>query len=168
MIIEEGESTDGKRHSAEEEPTQGGRRCCRKLRRINPQETFGRFLADTGLIDEQVLDRAKRAAKTTVALAKFLGLSLATDFPLQAVLPELIAVEFIRRNKILPLGTSKETLRVGVVDPFASETLRSWPTSWISSLRSVSFRSANSKKLLQRFILTLPPILSHQAAAPRP
>ena len=109
-------------------------------------ESFGHFLTNAGLIDEQVLDRAGRAAKTTgerldrvliklgllsetevtAALAKFLGLSLvaAADLPLQPVLSDTIGSAFIRRNKVLPLGVENDALRVGVVDPFATEPLR--------------------------------------------
>jgi general secretion pathway protein E len=110
------------------------------------QSEFGHFLIGTNLIDEQVLDRADRASRTTgerldrvltklglisendltAALCTYLGIDAITpsEIPVAPVLADIIGMDFVRHNKILPLAVETTKLKVGVVDPFADEPLR--------------------------------------------
>jgi general secretion pathway protein E len=109
-------------------------------------DEFGTFLLATKLLDGQVLDRAQRASKSTgerldrvltklgliseadliLALAKYLNAPVvaAPRIPIEPVLPQIIDADFVRRNKILPMSVIDDVLEVGVVDPFADESLR--------------------------------------------
>jgi general secretion pathway protein E len=107
------------------------------------EERFGRFLIAEKIIDHIVLERAVSAARKTgerldrvltklglvpeanvaVALSNFLCLTVArpTDVPLERILPDLIEADFVRRNKVLPLGLENGALSVGVTDPLNLE-----------------------------------------------
>jgi general secretion pathway protein E len=107
------------------------------------EEGFGRFLLAEKIIDYIVLERAISAARKTgerldrvltklglvaetalaAALSNFLSLALAkpADVPLERILPDVIEADFVRRNRILPLGLRDGTLSVGVTDPFNLE-----------------------------------------------
>jgi general secretion pathway protein E len=109
-------------------------------------EHFGPFLTDENIIAVPVLDRARRAARTTgerfdrvltklglmseaelaQALSRYLSIPLATaaDVPAEAVRPDLIGPDFVRRNRVMPLSAGDGALSVGVTDPFNDEPLR--------------------------------------------
>src|ERR1700733_10754953 len=99
---------------------------------------FGNFIRAEKIVDGAVLDRAVSAARKsgerldrvltklgliaeenlTVALSKFLSLPIvqARDIPLERVIPNVVAAEFVRRNRILPLSLNDSVLSVGVAD----------------------------------------------------
>jgi general secretion pathway protein E len=109
-------------------------------------DSLGAFLADRGHIDDATLDRARRAARTTgerfdrvltklgllsetdltAALAAYLSMPIASpaEVPTEAILPEIVRADFVRRNRVLPLAVSEESLTAGVTDPFSEEPLR--------------------------------------------
>jgi general secretion pathway protein E len=122
---------------------------------VSLTDGFGVFLIEAGLIGDQVLDRARRAAKTTgerfdrvltklgllsdtdltQALANYLEIPVlvSTRIPIEPILPNVIDIEFVRRTKILPLAVIDDKLEVGVVDPFADESLRA--LAYLTDLR---------------------------------
>ncbi|MGY3449872.1 GspE/PulE family protein [Bradyrhizobium sp. USDA 4353] len=107
---------------------------------------FGEFLLAENVLDRLSLDRAGRASQTTgdrldtvltklglvpeaglvAALAKFLAIDLvrAGDVPSEPVLPQLVEAEFVRHNRVLPLGSHDGKLTVGVTDPFNHDPVR--------------------------------------------
>src|SRR5215831_7683589 len=109
-------------------------------------EHFGGFLTDENAITSLVLDRARRAARTTgerfdrvltklglmseaelaAALSRYLSVPLASaaDVPAEPILPDMIRPDFVRRNRVIPLAVDGGTLSVGVTDPFNDEPLR--------------------------------------------
>ena len=109
-------------------------------------QKFGDFLLAEHILDRMSLDRAGRAAQTTgdrldtvltklglvseiglvSALSKFLALDLvrADEIPLEPVLPELVEAEFVRHNRVLPLGSKQGRLAIGVTDPFNHDPVR--------------------------------------------
>lgn len=109
-------------------------------------EHFGAFLTDENIIASLVLDRARRAARTTgerfdrvltklglmsetelaSALSRYLSIPLATaaDAPAEPIQPDMIRPDFVRRNRVMPLAVDAGTLSVGVTDPFNDEPLR--------------------------------------------
>ena len=109
-------------------------------------EQLGAFLAAENLIERAALDRARRAARTTgerfdqvvtklglisetdlaLALSKYLAIPIAksADVSPEPVLPDLIDVDFIRRNRIMPLSLASGCLTIGVTDPFNEEPVR--------------------------------------------
>jgi general secretion pathway protein E len=109
-------------------------------------EAFGSFLVRESLIERSVLDRARRAAATTgerfdLVLTK-LGLVSESDLatwlsnylsipiaeaaclPAEPVLADVIEVDFVRRNRVMPLAVADDGLVVGVTDPFNREPIR--------------------------------------------
>jgi len=109
-------------------------------------EHFGAFLTDENIITSLVLDRARRAARTTgerfdrvltklglmsetelaSVLARYLSIPLASaaDVPAEPIQPDMIRPDFVRRNRVMPLAVDAGTLSVGVTDPFNDEPLR--------------------------------------------
>jgi general secretion pathway protein E len=109
-------------------------------------EHFGAFLTDENIITSLVLDRARRAARTTgerfdrvltklglmseaelaAALSRYLSIPLATAaaVPAEPIQPDMIPPDFVRRNRVMPLAVDAGTLSVGVTDPFNDEPLR--------------------------------------------
>src|SRR5262249_51280972 len=109
-------------------------------------QDFGAFLAEEAIVDRAVLERARRAAHTTaerfdhvltklglvsegdlaVNLSKYLSIPLATPalVPPAPVLPDRVSVDFVRRNRVLPLAVVDGRLAVGVTDPFSDEPIR--------------------------------------------
>jgi general secretion pathway protein E len=109
-------------------------------------EHFGAFLANENIITSLVLDRARRAARTTgerfdrvltklglisetdlaSALSRYLSIPLATagDVPAEPVQLDMIRPDFVRRNRVLPLAIYAGMLSVGVTDPLNDEPLR--------------------------------------------
>jgi general secretion pathway protein E len=107
---------------------------------------FGSFLAEEGIVERSVLDRARRASHTTgerfdhvltklglvsdgdlaVGLSKYLAISLATPalVPAEPVLADRVGADFVRRNRVLPLACADGRLTVGVTDPFNDEPMR--------------------------------------------
>jgi general secretion pathway protein E len=107
---------------------------------------FGAFLIDENIITSQVLDRARRAARSTgerfdrvltklgliseaelaSALSRYLSIPLATaaDVPAEQVMAEMIRPDFVRRNRVMPLAVNAGSRSVGVTDPFNDEPLR--------------------------------------------
>ncbi|BAM91976.1 general secretion pathway protein E [Bradyrhizobium oligotrophicum S58] len=107
---------------------------------------FGEFLLAENILDRMSLDRAGRASQTTgdrldtvltklglvpetglvAALAKFLAIDLvhADEVPSGPVLPQLVEAEFVRHNRVLPLGSHDGRLSVGVTDPFNHDPVR--------------------------------------------
>jgi len=107
---------------------------------------LGSFLLDRNVIDTAVLDRARRAVRSTgerfdrvltklgllseadltAALCSFLAVPPATlaEVPAAPILPDDIKAEFVRRNRVMPLALGEGTLVVGVTDPFNDEPLR--------------------------------------------
>jgi general secretion pathway protein E len=104
---------------------------------------FGGFLVNEKVIDNAVLDRAESAARKTgeriehvltklglvteadvaAALSKFLSIPLVVpaDVPLEPVLPDVVAANFIRHNRIMPLAIRDDAIVVGLTDPFNRE-----------------------------------------------
>jgi general secretion pathway protein E len=113
---------------------------------VDLADQFGAFLIDENIITSQVLDRARRAARSTgerfdrvltklgliseaelaSALSRYLSLPLATaaDVPAEQIMPEMIRPDFVRRNRVMPLAVNAGSLSVGVTDPFNDEPLR--------------------------------------------
>jgi general secretion pathway protein E len=113
---------------------------------VDLADQFGAFLIDENIITSQVLDRARRAARSTgerfdrvltklgliseaelaSALSRYLSVPLATaaDVPAEQVMPEMIRPDFVRRNRVMPLAINAGSLSVGVTDPFNDEPLR--------------------------------------------
>jgi general secretion pathway protein E len=109
-------------------------------------DQFGAFLIDENIISSPVLDRARRAARTTgerfdrvltklgliseaelaAALSHYLSVPLATgtEVPPEPIQPDMIQPDFVRRNRVMPLSVGAGTLSVGVTDPFNDEPLR--------------------------------------------
>jgi general secretion pathway protein E len=107
---------------------------------------FGAFLIDENVISSLVLDRARRAARTTgerfdrvltklglmseaelaSALSRYLSVPLvtATDVPAEPIQTDMIRPDFVRRNRVMPLALNAGTLSVAVTDPFNDEPLR--------------------------------------------
>src|SRR5260221_1804011 len=103
-------------------------------------EHFGAFLTDENIITSSVLDRARRAARTTgerfdrvltklglmsetelaSTLSRYLSIPLTTaaDVPAEPIQPDMIRPDFVRRNRVMPLAVNVGTLSVGVTDPF--------------------------------------------------
>src|SRR5215475_3910076 len=116
------------------------------LNRASLADSLGALLLDRGDIDGAVLDRARRAARTTgerfdqvltklgllseadltAALCAFLSIAAASpaDLPAEPILPDTIKADFVRRNRIMPLALREDSLVVGVADPFNDEPLR--------------------------------------------
>jgi general secretion pathway protein E len=114
--------------------------------RAGPEQSFGDFLLAEKIIDRMALERAASAAQKTgdrldrvltklglvaetdlvAALSAFLSLRLvgANDLPMEPVLPDLFEADFVRRNRVLPLGIASGVLSVGVTDPFNQEPVR--------------------------------------------
>ena len=109
-------------------------------------ERLGAFLAAENVIERAALDRARRAARTSgerfdqvltklglisetdlaLALSKYLTIPIAksADVPPEPVLADLIDVDFIRRNRIMPLSLAPGRLTIGVTDPFNEDPVR--------------------------------------------
>ncbi|WP_434880490.1 GspE/PulE family protein [Bradyrhizobium sp. HKCCYLRH3061] len=107
---------------------------------------FGEFLLAENILDRMSLDRASRASQTTgdrldtvltklglvpetglvTALAKFLSIDLVRidEVPSEPILPQLVEAEFVRHNRVLPLGSHDGRLSVGVTDPFNHDPVR--------------------------------------------
>jgi general secretion pathway protein E len=120
---------------------------------------LGAFLRERGLVDAAVVDRAQRATRTTgerfdrvltklglvaetdlaAALSQYLSIPLAApgDVPPEPLLPDVIASDFVRRTRVMPLALAKDTLAVGIADPFNDEPLRA--LAYLTGL-SVSLR----------------------------
>src|SRR6266581_4057270 len=95
-------------------------------------ETFGAFLAEENIVDRAVLDRARRAARTTgerfdrvltklglisesdlaTALSRHLSIPMASPahVPAQPILPDVVGPDFVRRNRVMPLAVSEGAL----------------------------------------------------------
>ncbi len=119
------------------------------------EQSFGDFLIAENIVDHIVLERATSAAHKTgerldrvltklglvseinlaAALSKFLALELARpgDLPLERLLPDVIEVDFVRRNRVLPLALEGGTLSVGVTDPLNIEPIRA--LAYLTSLK---------------------------------
>jgi len=132
------------------------------------QEEFGEFLVAEKLVDRLVQERAASAAHKsgerldrvltklglisedhlTAALSKFLALPIVrpSDIPLDRVLPELIELDFVRRNKILPLALGDGTLSIGVTDPLNSEPIRALAYLTKTDVRVQIFSPAEFEK----------------------
>jgi len=104
------------------------------------------FLLEQNYVDPAVVDRARRASRTsgerfdrvltklglmsetdlTLALSQYLSMPLAVsaDIPPQPLLIDEISADFVRRNRVLPLALTEEALTVGIADPFDDEPLR--------------------------------------------
>jgi general secretion pathway protein E len=109
-------------------------------------DDLGEFLIEQGLIDEAVLDRAKRATRTTgerldrvltklglmseadlaAALSRHyeIPLAAAADVPEAPILPDVIGPGFVRRSRVVPLNLAGDVLVVGLTDPLNDEPLR--------------------------------------------
>jgi general secretion pathway protein E len=107
---------------------------------------FGSFLAEQAVVEQSVLERARRAAHTTgerfdhvltklglvsegdlaVSLSKYLSIPLATStlVPAAPVLADRVGADFVRRNRVMPLATTEGRLAVGLTDPFNDEPIR--------------------------------------------
>jgi general secretion pathway protein E len=107
---------------------------------------LGAFLVERQLVDPAVVERARRATRTTgerfdrvltqlglvsepdlaAALADYVGIPLVapSDVPAEPVLSDVVAADFVRRNKVLPLALARDTVTVGIADPFSDEPLR--------------------------------------------
>jgi general secretion pathway protein E len=119
---------------------------CRDPQAAEFPDCLGAFLLARNVIDRPALDRAHRAAQATGerfdhvltklgllseadlagALSEYLSLPIvsAADLPAAPLLADLIELDFVRHNKIMPLAASANTLAVGVIDPFADEPIR--------------------------------------------
>jgi general secretion pathway protein E len=95
---------------------------------VDLADHFGAFLIDENIITSQVLDRARRAARSTGerfdrvltklgfiseaelagALSRYLSEPLATvaDVPAEQVMPDIIRPDFVRRNRVMPLAVN--------------------------------------------------------------
>ena len=109
-------------------------------------DRFGAFLVDQRLAEHAAIERALRAAQTTgerldrvltklglvseagiaAALSKFLSIPIVTaaHIPSEPILPDVVDVGFVRRNRVMPLAIDDERLVVGVVDPLHEEPIR--------------------------------------------
>src|SRR5215831_20293258 len=89
-------------------------------------ERFGAFLTDENIITSLVLDRARRAARTTgerfdrvltklglmseaelaSVLSRYSSIPLAgaADVPAEPIWPDMIRPDFVRRNRVMPLA----------------------------------------------------------------
>ena len=107
-------------------------------------EAFLAFVADSGKMDAGGMQRAGEARRrtgqridvvlielgilstetVTAALARFFGLEIADrgDLPTEPVAVGLEA-DFLRRNRVLPLGLSDTEMIVGIDDPFDSSVI---------------------------------------------
>jgi general secretion pathway protein E len=114
--------------------------------RAAPVQSFGEFLLAEKIIDRMALERAASAAQKTgdrldrvltklgliaetdlvAALSAFLSLRQvgSNDLPMEPVLPDIFEPDFVRRNRVLPLGVTSGVLAVGVTDPFNQEPVR--------------------------------------------
>jgi general secretion pathway protein E len=112
----------------------------------NFAESFSLFLTDQKVCERSVLDRARRAARSSgerfdhvltklglvsefelvAALANYLSMPLVlpTQIPTEPVLAEIIDAAFVRRAKIMPLAADDQGIAVGVTDPFNDEPVR--------------------------------------------
>jgi general secretion pathway protein E len=65
-------------------------------------------------------------AELAAALSKYLSVPLAASaqIPPEPVLCEIVEGDFVRRNRVMPLAITDETLMVGIVDPFNDEPVR--------------------------------------------
>jgi general secretion pathway protein E len=110
-------------------------------------DAFCRCLVSQGLSDPQVLTRARRAAESageridhvliklgliaesdlTSAYAGYCGLPVlgAPDLPDRPILTERLKLSYLKSNRILPISTAAGVLRLGTVDPFIGELVRS-------------------------------------------
>jgi general secretion pathway protein E len=135
---------------------------------IRFEEEFGEFLATEKVVDRPVLERAISASHKsgerldrvltklglisedhlTIALSRFLALPVVrtTDIPLDRVLPEIIELDFVRRNKVLPLSFRDGTLSIGVTDPLNSEPIRALAYLTKTSVRVEIFSPADFEK----------------------
>jgi general secretion pathway protein E len=117
-------------------------------------EGFGAFLLAQELVDESVVERARRATHTagerfdrvltklglmsetdlTGALSHYLSIPLAapSDLPREPVLADLITADFVRRARVMPLALTADRLLLGVVDPFNDEPMRA--VAYLTSL----------------------------------
>jgi general secretion pathway protein E len=106
---------------------------------------FGGALLAAGLLDRLQLARAERAQKQSgerfdavlvalglvsedemaVSLADHLGLGLARpdQLPARALLRDRLDLEFLRRNRVLPIADDGQALTVAVSDPFATDAV---------------------------------------------
>jgi general secretion pathway protein E len=109
-------------------------------------EHLGSFLLERELVDEAVIDRARRATRTTgerfdrvltklglmseadlaAVLSEYLSIPLATsaDAPPEPILPDVAPADFVRRSRVMPLAVDKGELTVGIADPFNNEPVR--------------------------------------------
>jgi general secretion pathway protein E len=109
-------------------------------------ENLGSFLLARELLDEAVVDRVRRATRTTgerfdrvltklglmseadlaAALSQYLAIPLASyaDAPPEPLLPDVAAADFVRRSRVMPLALGEDTLTVGIADPFNDEPVR--------------------------------------------
>jgi general secretion pathway protein E len=107
------------------------------------EEGFGNFIVAENIVEPMVLERASSASRKTgerldrvltklglvsetnltVALSRFLSLELVrpSDVPIEPILPDIIEVDFVRRNRVLPLAIGDGLLSVGVTDPLSLE-----------------------------------------------
>jgi general secretion pathway protein E len=110
---------------------------------IEFESGFATFLIDQKITERSVLDRAGSAARKigerfdrvltklgllseadlATALSRFLSIPLvsAADVPMEPVLADISAPDFIRRNKIMPLAVGDGKVTVGTTDPFNQE-----------------------------------------------
>jgi general secretion pathway protein E len=127
---------------------------------IDPEfaERFAGFLAGGHMIDPAVLDRARRAARTTgerldqvltklgliseadlaVALSGYLSIPMVTPdcIPAEPILADVVDIDFVRRNRIVPLAVNDDSLTIGVVDPFHDEPIRA--LAYLTKLKVIS------------------------------
>ena len=109
------------------------------------ESAFGTFLVDQKITDRNVLDRAGNAARKTgeqfdrvltklgllpeadlaVALSKFMSIPLvaAADVPMEPVLADVVAAEFVRHSRIMPLAAGDGKIIVGATDPLNQEPI---------------------------------------------
>jgi general secretion pathway protein E len=109
-------------------------------------EGLGSYLLDQHRVDEAVIARAWRATRTTgerfdrvltklglisetdlaEVLSEYLSIPLATpaEIPSEPLLLDVIAPDFVRRNRVMPLALAQDSIAVGLVDPFNDEPLR--------------------------------------------
>jgi general secretion pathway protein E len=109
-------------------------------------ESFGAFLVQDGAIDGFVLDRAHRATEATAErfdqvltklgllsetdltaeYSKYLSIPLVlpTEIPPAPVLGDVLSVDFVRRNKVMPLSCDGNALVIAMVDPFNHDPVR--------------------------------------------
>jgi general secretion pathway protein E len=107
------------------------------------RDAFAAFLIEHRSVERTVIERAESAAKKSgerfdrvltklglmsetdlaAALSTYLNVPLVapSDLPLEPVMAETIEPEFVRRNRIIPLGKADGTLVVGLTDPFNGE-----------------------------------------------